>query len=180
MCCPDSTITSLVNGLITSFNAVLPTIRAPNVSTTSSFFFNEETSIPLRVPQSSSFTITSWDTSTRRLVKYPASAVFSAVSARPLRAPCVEIKYSRIESPSLKLERIGFSIISPPPLLDFLGFAINPRIPVSWRICSLDPRAPESSIIYTELNPCWSSRIRFIDNSVNSAFVAVQISITWL
>jgi len=37
---------------------------------------------------------------------------------------------------------------------DFFGFAIKPRIPVSWRICSFDPRAPESSIIYTELNPC--------------------------
>ena len=49
---------------------------------------------------------------------------------------------------------MGFSIISPPPTFDFLGLAINPRIPVNWRICSLDPRAPESNIIYTELNPC--------------------------
>ena len=37
-------------------------------------------------------------------------AVFSAVSAKPLRAPCVEMKYSSTERPSLKFERIGFSI----------------------------------------------------------------------
>ena len=90
------------------------------------------------------------------------------------------MKYSKIESPSLKFDKIGFSMISPPPEFDFFGLAIKPRIPVNWRICSLDPRAPESNIMYTELNPCWSSRIRFIDNSVNSALVAVQISMTWL
>ncbi len=177
---PAATSSSELNGSWTSFSAVLPLIRSPKDSTTSSFFLSGVTSIPLSVPQSSELMITSWETSTRRRVKYPASAVLSAVSARPLRAPCVEIKYSKIESPSLKLDKIGFSMISPPPELDFFGLAISPRIPVSCRICSFEPRAPESNIIYTELNPCWSSRMRFIDNSVNSALVAVQISMTWL
>jgi hypothetical protein len=27
------------------------------------------------------------------------------------------------------------------------GFAISPRIPESWRICCLDPRAPESAMM---------------------------------
>ena len=75
--------------------------------------------------------MTSCATSTNLLVKYPASAVFKAVSARPFLAPCVDIKYSKIESPSLKLDKIGFSIISPPLALAFLGLAINPLIPVN-------------------------------------------------
>ena len=37
----------------------------------------------------------------------------SAVSARPLRAPWVEMKYSSTVRPSRKLERIGFSMMSP-------------------------------------------------------------------
>ena len=35
------------------------------------------------------------------------------------------MKYSKIESPSLKFDKIGFSIISPPPTFDFFGFAIK-------------------------------------------------------
>ena len=158
----------------------LPRILSSSVSTTSSFFFKALTVNPLKVLQSSIFTMTSWATSTRRLVRYPASAVFSAVSARPFLAPCVEIKYSNIESPSLKFDKIGFSIISPPPDEDFFGLAIKPLIPVNCLICSLDPRAPESSIIYTELNPCLSSLILFIASSVSAAFDDVQTSITWL
>ena len=131
ICSPAPTIKSLVNGFTTSFKEVRPTILSRRDSTISSFFFNAETPIPLKVPQSSLLTITSWETSTRRRVKYPASAVLRAVSASPFLAPWVEIKYSRIESPSLKLERIGFSIISPPLALVFLGLAIRPRIPVS-------------------------------------------------
>ena len=65
------------------------------------------------VPQSSSRMVTSWHTSTRRRVRYPESAVRSAVSARPLRAPCVEMKNSRTERPSMKLDLIGRSMISP-------------------------------------------------------------------
>ena len=87
-------------------------------------------SIPRVVPQSSSATIVSWDTSTIRRVRYPASAVFSAVSANPFRAPCVEMKYSKTESPSLKLAKIGDSMSSPtPPVIFFRGLAITPRIP---------------------------------------------------
>ena len=54
-----------------------------------------------------------------------SGAVFSAVSARPFLAPWVELKYSRTVRPSLKLEVIGVSIISP------VGFAIKPLIPAS-------------------------------------------------
>ena len=87
MCSPAETNNSSVIGSYTSFNDVLPTILSSNVSTTSSFFFNGSTVIPRSVPQSSELTITSCETSTNLLVKYPASAVFKAVSAKPLRAP---------------------------------------------------------------------------------------------
>ncbi len=65
----------------------------------------------------------------------------SAVSARPFRAPCVEMKYWSTESPSRKFEVIGVSMISPD------GLAMSPRIPASWRICWADPRAPESAMM---------------------------------
>ena len=65
----------------------------------------------------------------------------SAVSARPLRAPWVEMKYSSTDRPSMKLAWIGRSMISP------FGFAIRPRMPASWRICLKDPRAPELAIM---------------------------------
>jgi hypothetical protein len=51
--------------------------------------------------------IRSWETSTRRLVRYPESAVRSAVSESPFLAPCAEMKYSRTSSPSRKLLLIG-------------------------------------------------------------------------
>ena len=57
--------------------------------------------LPSLVPQSSSVITTSCATSTRRRVRYPAFAVLSAVSARPLREPWVVMKYSSGESPSL-------------------------------------------------------------------------------
>ena len=69
----------------------------------------------------------------------------SAVSARPLRAPWVEMKYWSTESPSRKFEVIGVSMISPD------GLAIRPRMPASWRICCWEPRAPESAIMKIEL-----------------------------
>ena len=69
--------------------------------------------LPSSVPQSSSRVMTSWATSTRRRVRYPESAVRSAVSARPLRAPWVEMKYSRTVMPSRKLLRTGTSMIRP-------------------------------------------------------------------
>ncbi len=83
----------------------------------------------------------SWATSTSRRVRYPEFAVLSAVSASPFRAPCVEMKYWRTDSPSRKFEVIGVSMISPD------GLAIRPRIPASWRICLSEPRAPESAIM---------------------------------
>ena len=64
-----------------------------------------------------------------------------AVSARPFRAPCVEMKYSSTDRPSMKLALIGRSMISP------FGLAIRPRMPASWRICLNEPRAPELAIM---------------------------------
>ena len=49
----------------------------------------------------------------------------SAVSARPLRAPCVEMKYCKTVSPSRKFAVMGVSMISPD------GLAIRPRMPAS-------------------------------------------------
>ena len=100
-----------------------------------------DTVMPSEVPQSSSMTMTSWATSTRRRVRYPESAVFRAVSASPFRAPCVEMKYCSTESPSRKFAVMGVSMTSPE------GLDINPRIPASWRTCSLEPRAPESAMM---------------------------------
>ena len=99
--------------------------------------------MPSSVPQSSSRVMTSWATSIRRRVRYPESAVRSAVSARPLRAPWVEMKYSRTVRPSRKLLRIGRSMIRPD------GSAIRPRMAPSWPILPLFPRAPEAVIIVT-------------------------------
>ena len=73
-------------------------------------------------------------------------AVFNAVSARPLRAPWVEMKYWRTFRPSRKFAVIGVSMIEPS------GLAIRPRMPASWRICAAEPRAPESAIMKIELN----------------------------
>ena len=125
--------------------------------------------------------IASCATSTRRRVRYPASAVFRAVSARPFLAPWVEMKYSSTVSPSLKLEVIGVSMISPIwPVIFFWGLAIRPRIPASWRICSLEPLAPEAAIMYTGLNPPWTLA-RFSNIRSPTLLVAVvQTSITWL
>ena len=78
-------------------------------------------------------------------MRYPASAVRRAVSARPLRAPFVEMKYWMTLSPSRKLLVIGVSMIAPVVL------AIRPRIPASWRICFSLPLAPESTIMNTGL-----------------------------
>ena len=101
--------------------------------------------LPSSVPQSSSRVITSWATSTSRRVRYPESAVRRAVSARPLRAPWVEMKYSRTVMPSRKLLRTGTSMIRPD------GSAIRPRMAPSWPMLPLFPRAPESVIILTGL-----------------------------
>ena len=46
----------------------------------------------------------------------------SAVSARPLRAPWVEMKYSTTDSPSRKLDLIGRGMVSP------FGLETRPRM----------------------------------------------------
>ena len=71
-------------------------------------------------------------------------AVFNAVSAKPLRAPCVDIKYWSTFNPSLKFAVMGVSIIDPS------GLAIKPLMPANCLICAAEPRAPESAIIKTE------------------------------
>ena len=124
-------------------------------------------SIPSNVPQSISEIITSWATSTSLRVRYPESAVFNAVSARPLRAPWVEIKYCRTVSPSRKFAVIGVSIISPD------GFAIKPRIPASCRICCLLPLAPESAIIKTGLKELLKLSLSSISLNIASAILSV-------
>src|SRR5579875_590305 len=92
-------------------------------------------------------------------------------SARPLRAPCVELKYSSTVNPSLKFEMIGVSMISPE------GFAIRPRMPASCLICAAEPRAPLSAIIHTGLiaSPLRGVRIAFI---ISSATRSVQFDHT--
>ena len=100
---------------------------------------------PCLVPQSIWHTNTFWATSASLRVRYPESAVLSAVSARPLRAPCVELKYSSTLMPSRALALMGVSMISPDGLL------IRPRIPASCWIWLTLPRAPESHISHTGL-----------------------------
>ena len=120
---------------------------------------NASTSIPgiaFPAQQSVSRMIRSCDTSTRRLVRYPESAVRSAVSDRPLRAPCAEMKYSRTSRPSRKFDLIGSSIVRP------VVSAIRPRIPASCLICWLDPRAPESAIMKMLLYLSSPSRRAFV------------------
>ena len=68
------------------------------------------------------------------------------MSARPLRAPWVLMKYSRTVMPSRKLLRTGTSMIRPD------GSAIRPRIAPSWPMLPLFPRAPESVIIRSALS----------------------------
>src|ERR1700722_14416597 len=80
-------------------------------------------------------------TSASLRVRYPLSAVFSAVLARLLRAPWVDEKYSSTERPSRKLALIGVSMTSPD------GLAIRPRKPPSCRIWSTDPRALVGAIM---------------------------------
>ncbi len=123
-------------------------------------------SMPWRVPQSNSLMIVSCATSTSRRVRYPEFAVLSAVSARPLRAPCVEMKYCRTDRPSRKFVVIGVSMISPD------GLAIRPRMPDSCRICCCEPRAPESAMMKIELKD-GAFLVSPLSGSLNSA---VEIS----
>ena len=130
-----------VAGSLMSSAAVRPRMRMPSEATTCPESMIARALMPPLVLQSSVVMIESCATSTRRRVRYPEFAVFSAVSARPLRAPWVELKYSSTVRPSLKFEMIGLSMISPD------GLAIRPRMPASCFICAGEPRAPECAIM---------------------------------
>ena len=119
-----ATITSPPFSSVTSMAAIRPMSRSMNGSGMMSDS-SRVIHVPSSVPQSSSRVMTSCATSTRRRVRYPESAVRSAVSARPLRAPWLEMKYSSTVMPSRKFERIGRSMIRPD------GSAIRPRMPAS-------------------------------------------------
>jgi hypothetical protein len=93
-----------------------------------------------------------------------------AVSARPLRAPCVERKYSSTDSPSRNEERIGSSMMPPD------GSAIRPRIPDIWVICWMFPFAPDWAIIVIGPNGSRAEPTAL----VTSSFVRVQIAMTSL
>ena len=152
--------------------ATLPEILSFRLTTTSSPSIIADTVIPFKVPQSSPVMIISWATSIRRRVRYPASAVFKAVSAKPFLAPCVEIKYSKTVNPSRKFAVIGLSIISPE------GLAMRPRIPANCLICNFEPLAPESAIIKTGLNTSISLKTKSDIFSV--ALVHISIILLYL
>ena len=112
--------------------AVLPVILSSRDSITLPFLIKGSTSMngmsSFPSQQSTSRMIRPCETSTKRLVKYPESAVLSAVSERPFLAPCAEMKYSKTSRPSRKLDLIGSSIDLPDVS------AIKPRIPASCLI----------------------------------------------
>src|SRR5215470_5226342 len=85
--------TSPVYGSTMSSSTTRPRMRSPRRSMISPPSISGIISTPWRVPQSNSLMIVSCDTSTRRRVRYPEFAVLSAVSARPLRAPCGELPH---------------------------------------------------------------------------------------
>ena len=123
------------------------------------------------VQQSSSLTITSWETSTSLLVKYPES-VLRAVSESPFLEPWVEIKNSCTERPSLKFALIGISTILP------VAELISPRIPANCLIWLILPLAPESAMIeILFVGSCFSTRI-FVISSV--ALVQTEITYSYL
>ena len=91
------------------------------------------------------------------------------------------MKYSRAVSPSRKFDLMGDSMISPIwPVSFFAGFAIRPRIPASCRIWSLEPRAPESAIMWIGLNPPLASSIAVAIASATSLAACVHVSTTLL
>ena len=85
------------------------------------------------------------------------------MSARPLRAPCVEMKYSSTDKPSRKFDLIGRGMISP------FGLATSPRIPAICRTCIMFPRAPEFTIIQMGLE---SAPMKFCSISLETSLVA--------
>ena len=128
-----ATTTSPVLGSTMSSARYLPVILDLRLSISSLPSMNASTYIPgisaLFSAQSTSRTISSCDTSTRRLVRYPESAVLRAVSDIPFLAPCAEMKYSSTSRPSRKLDLIGSSMVRPDVS------AMSPRIPANCLIC---------------------------------------------
>ena len=170
---PPETINFFVSGWKISFCEKRPTKRSykGTITDLSSLLYNSVTTKPRSVPQSSSEIITSCATSTKRLVKYPESAVFKAVSVDPLRAPWVEIKNSDAVKPSLNEDLIGNSIVSP------FGFDINPRIPTSCVKLDNDPRAPESDMMKIGLRSSASNSS--LTTSCTWSFTSVHNLITF-
>ncbi len=150
--------------MILSFNPSIVSLPSMNAATSMPGM------VSLPSQQSTSRIMSSWHTSTIRRVRYPESAVRSAVSDIPFRAPCADIKYSNTSSPSRKLDLIGSSIVRP------VVSAISPRIPASCLICWLEPRAPESAIIKMLL---YLSRPP-ISLSVSASSVSFHVSTTAL
>ncbi|SLH01369.1 Uncharacterised protein [Mycobacteroides abscessus subsp. abscessus] len=68
------------------------------------------------------------------------------MSARPLRAPWVLMKYSRTVRPSRKEDLIGRGMNSP------FGFVTRPFIPARVRVWVKLPVAPESTIVMIGLS----------------------------
>ena len=94
-----------------------------------------------------------------------------AVSARPFRAPWVEMKYSSTDRPSRNDDRIGRGIISP------RGLDTRPFMPAIWRTCCGLPRAPESTIMSSGLKgmACSAASMAL----PTSELAEVQISISF-
>ncbi len=105
-------------------------------------------------------------------------AVFGAVSASPLLAPCVEEEYSSTFNPSPKLASIGVSMVLPERL------AIGPRILASWPICATPPRAPDSAMRTVGFRPTRPSRTSSRSRSITAPVIVprawVQASSTCL
>jgi hypothetical protein len=136
----SATIAAPVVGCVSALRLTRPRIASESGRSISSPLYMIPLLTPCVVPQSCMVMTTFWATSASLRVRYPLSAVFSAVSASPFRAPCVLEKYSSTVRPSRKFDLIGVSMMAP------LGLAIRPRMPANWRICSTPPRAPEWAI----------------------------------
>ncbi len=70
----------------------------------------------------------------------------------------------------MKLALIGRSMISP------FGLAMRPRMPASWRICLIEPRAPDVAIIMIGLRASKCSRIASATSSVASVHFSTTSS----
>ena len=135
---PAGTRTVSFFGCFTSLNTTRPRMRDSNGEVCED---SRVISIPSSAPQSSNRTITSCATSTKRRVRYPASAVLSAESVNPFRDPREDVTYSKMERPSRKFDFVGSSTIFPS------GSTTSPRIAASCFTWSLLARVPPELII---------------------------------